>query len=147
MLVAPRSLRATGIGAFLHLRADSLRFLEPVVARAVRASPLIRRRSGVAEFEMDLRTASWRLAMSPPRIVATVFLSAAAPADRCRLIRLNERALRSRLAKEQPYARAQPGWSAFSARACALPAFALRRGRHPMESVLALEDLLVRSEP
>jgi hypothetical protein len=146
VLVEPRSLRATGIGAFLHLRANSLRFLEPVAARAVRASPVIRRRSGVAKFEMDLRTAFWRLAPTPPGIVATVFLSAAAPADRCRLLRLDERAVRTRLAREQPYARAQPGWSTFSARVCALPAFALRRGRHPMESVKALEDLLVRSE-
>ena len=54
--------------------------------------------------------------------------------------------MRTRLAKEQPYALAQPGWSAFSARVCALPAFALRRGSHPLESVSALEDLLVQSE-
>lgn len=146
VLVEPRSLRAAGIGTFLHLRANSLRFLEPVAARAARASPVIRRRSGLAKFEMDLRTAPWRLALTPPRIVATVFLSAAAPADRCRLIPLDESAVRTRLAKEQPYALAQPGWSAFSARACALPAFVLRRGRHPLESVSALEDLLLRSE-
>ena len=88
----------------------------------------------------------WRLAPIPPRIVATVFLSPAAPAGRCRLIPLDERAVRTRLAREQPYALGQPGWSAFSARAGALPAFALRRGRHPLESVSALEDLLVRCE-
>jgi hypothetical protein len=146
VLVEPRSLRAAGIGSFLHLRANSLRFLEPGAARTVRTSPVIRRRSGVAKFEMDLRTASWRLAPTPPRIVATVFLSPAAPAERCRLIPLDERAVCTRLAREQPYALGQPGWSAFSARACALPAFALRRGSHPLESVSALDDLLVPSE-
>ena len=65
VLVEPQSLRAAGIGAFLHLRANSLRFLESAAARAVRASPVIRRRSGVAKFEMDLRAASWRLAPRP----------------------------------------------------------------------------------
>ena len=39
VLVEPRSLRAAGIGSFLHLRGNSLRFLEPRAARAARTSP------------------------------------------------------------------------------------------------------------
>jgi hypothetical protein len=146
VLVEPHSLRAAGIGSFLHLRANSLRFLNATEARAVRASPVIRRRSGVSKFELDLRHGPWRLARTPTRIMAMVFLSAAAPTERCRLIPLDGSATRTRLAAEQPYAVGQPGWAAFSARACALPAFALRRGRHPRESVSALEELLAGSD-
>ena len=62
VLVEPRTLRATGVANFLHLRSDSLRWLtrKSDLAR-VRRSPLIRRRSGARKFELDLRQGGYPL--------------------------------------------------------------------------------------
>lgn len=142
VLVQPHTLRATGIASFLHLRADSLRFLDPQVAAAVRRAPVIRRRSGVQKYELDLRQPGYCLARAPLPIAATVFLSAAPPARQLRLRSLGERTVAALLNEAQPYAAAQPGWSLFRERVVRLPAFELCRGRHPLESVAALTDLL-----
>jgi hypothetical protein len=142
VLIEPRTLHATGISTFLHLRADSLRFLAPRAARAVRRSPVIRRRSGVAKFEVDLRRATYSLARTPLRIRATVFLAADRPAEHCTLIRLGRVELRARMRAEQPYASAQPGWREFMARLARLPAFELRRAVHPRQAVEVLRALL-----
>jgi hypothetical protein len=56
VFVAPESLRATGVANFLHVRPESLRWVQAARDVAyIRNSPLIRRRSGVAKYELDLR--------------------------------------------------------------------------------------------
>lgn len=142
VLVHPRSLRATGVANFLHLRADSLRFVsDRRLARQVRGSPVIRRRSGVRKFELDLRRRGFTLATEPPRLRALVFLSAAR-ADGPLLRRLPPAVARARLIAEQPYAATQAGWQEFLRRAGRLPAFELRRGTHPRNAVDTVARLL-----
>ena len=134
---------ATGIGNFLHIRADSLRFVEdPAQVALIRASPVIRRRSGVEKFEVDLRRAPYRLAAAPLRIAAVVFLSERSAASRALLAPMSEGPLLRKLEGSQRYAANQPGWDAFIRRIRSLPAFELSRGRHPHQAVEALEALL-----
>jgi hypothetical protein len=144
VLVQPRSLRATGIANFLHLRADSLRFVTSrALARHIRASPVIRRRSGAAKFEVDLRRPGLRLAAAPLRLRALVFLSPARARGQL-LHPLTRELARARLLAEQPYAAGQEGWQEFLARAAQLPAFELRRAPHPRAAVAAVARLLQR---
>jgi energy-coupling factor transporter ATP-binding protein EcfA2 len=146
VLVQPAGLLATGVANFLHLRADSLRFLEPAArASVLRRAAVIRRRSGVRKLEVDLRRAEFCLAKRPLRIHAVLFLSARAAARGARLVPVPRSAMLERLAASQRYAAHQPGWNAFSKRVCALPAYELRRGAHPRESVEALRELLSAS--
>jgi hypothetical protein len=142
VLLEPRSLRATGISSFLHLREDALRFLPARAARAVRRAPVIHRRSGIAKFEIDLRRGGGSLARAPLRLRATVFLAAGTATGPSRMRRLAAAELRARLRAEQPYASSQPGWRECLARLARLPAYELRRGAHPRESLRALEALL-----
>jgi hypothetical protein len=143
VLVQPSGLLATGVANFLHLRSDSLRFLEPRARAAVlRRAAVIRRRSGVRKLEVDLRRGGFRLALSPLQIRAIVFLSAGSAPSGRRLVSIPRSAMLKRLAASQRYAAHQPGWTDFCKRACALPAYELRRGAHPRESVEALRALL-----
>ncbi len=74
--VAPRTLLATGIPNFMHVRAESLEFVaQKRDAAAIRNSPVIRRRSGVEKFEFDLRKPRFRLAGAPLKLAAVVVLS------------------------------------------------------------------------
>jgi hypothetical protein len=142
VFVAPGSLRATGIANFLHVRSESLKWLDPGTRRLIRRSPMIRRRSGVKKFEVDLRSGGHRLARTPLKIAAVVFLSAQRAPGQSLLIRLSRRALLSKLVAAQAYAVNQPGWAGFSKRIAMLPAYELQRGRHPDECVEALRLLL-----
>jgi hypothetical protein len=143
VLVQPAGLLATGIANFLHLRSDSLRFLEPKARAAVlHRAAVIRRRSGVRKVEVDLRRPGFCLARRPLPIRAIVFLSAKRAASCARLVSIPRSEMLGRLAASQRYAAHQPGWSAFNERASALPAYELRRGAHPRESVEALRELL-----
>lgn len=143
VLVEPAALLATGVANFLHLRPDSLRFLErPARAAIARGSAIIRRRSGISKLEVDLRRPAFRLAKRPLRIAAVLFLSTRRAAAGPLLVPLRRSAMLERLAASQRYAAHQPGWSAFSKRVPALPAYELRRGAHPRESVAALRELL-----
>jgi hypothetical protein len=145
VFVAPDTLRATGIANFLHVRADSLRWIERDSDVApIRNSPVIRRRSGVKKFELDLRRGGHRLAASPLRIGAVVFLSAQKSDDGPLLRPLLKSTLLARLANAQSYAAGQPEWATFAARLSDLGGFELRRGRHPLEAVEALRSLLAR---
>jgi hypothetical protein len=124
------------------MRSDSLRWIEPRTARLLRQSPVIRRRSGVKKFEVDLRRGEYRLARSPLKICAVVFLSART-AHRGQLLRpLSSEQLLSRMAKAQAYARNQPEWPLFAQGVAKLQGFELLRGEHPNESVAALRSLL-----
>ncbi len=55
VFVTPDTLLATGIANFLHIRCDSLHSVPPAAESLIRHSPVIRRRSGVEKFEVDLR--------------------------------------------------------------------------------------------
>jgi hypothetical protein len=142
VFVTPDSLRATGIANFLHVRCDSLHTLPAAAASAIRRSPVIRRRSGVEKFEIDLRTTAFRLARSPPRIAALVFISARQARSGALLTALGRRDALARLRRSQPYAAHQAGWQPFTRRVATIPAFELRRGRQPADAAEALQGLL-----
>ncbi len=143
VFVAPDTLRATGIANFLHLRADSLRWLKGTASdAAIRKSPVIRRRSGVKKFEYDLRQPGHRLADSALDLAGVVFLSPE-PALRQPLLKaLTQADAAKRLRTQQAYATNQPSWRTFSDNLLGLEAFELRRGRHPDEAVDCLGELL-----
>jgi hypothetical protein len=142
VFVTPDTLLATGVANFLHIRCDSLDSLPASSASLIRRSPVIRRRSGVEKFEVDLRRPEFRLAARPLRVAGVVFLSPRPAHDGALLTRLRGREAIARLQKGQPYAVSQPGWSAFRKRIAAVPAFELRRGGHPAEAADALQSLL-----
>jgi len=142
VFVAPRTMQATGVANFLHVRADSLRWVETRAVRTMRQSPVIRRRSGVRKYEVDLRRGRYHLAAEPLKIVAVVFLSPQA-ARSGRLLRpLPRSSTLARLAQAQAYAVNQPEWPLFAKGVANLRGFELRRGAHPRDSVDALRALL-----
>jgi hypothetical protein len=145
VFVAPDTMLATGVANFLHVRADSLRWVERARdAAAIRSSPVIRRRSGVKKYELDLRRRDYRLAGSPLKIAGVVFLSPKQTDGGPLLRPLPKSVLPGKLAAAQAYAANQPEWPVFSKRMCGLDAFELRRGRHPLEAVQVLRQLLGR---
>ncbi|HET9330974.1 MAG TPA: hypothetical protein VFO23_10640 [Steroidobacteraceae bacterium] len=154
VLVRPAGLRASGVPSFLHLRPDSLRFLERSERRGVRrCAALIHRRSGVAKLEIDLRgprplgAARGRLARGALKGRAVVFVSARRAADAALLVPLARPTVLARLAASQRYAAAQPGWRPFCSRVARLPAYELRRGSHPRVAAAALAELLALPRP
>jgi hypothetical protein len=143
VFVAPDTMLATGIANFLHVRADSLGWLgRSREAAAIAKSPVIRRRSGVKKFEVDLRRGRFHLAKSPLKIAGVVFLSSRRAGTRPLLEPLSKSDLRANLAFEQAYGASQPQWRTFDKNMSRLAAFELRRGRHPLEAVEALRSLL-----
>lgn len=142
--VDARTMQATGIASFLHLRPDALRWLDDdAVGRRIRRSPSIRRRSGVEKLEVDMRRV--RAPARGPVTLAGIVLMSGKPAGRRGLIRRVEpRSMLDRLESSQAYASQQPGWPAFLKRAAGLPAFELRRAAHPADSADALRDVLDR---
>jgi hypothetical protein len=142
VFVAPDSLLATGIANFLHVPANSLRWVERDDAAAIRRSPVIRRRSGVKKFELDLRRGAYRLAPSPLQISAVVFLSPKSAGNGPLLRPLSKSKLLAKLKDAQAYAANQAEWPIFSKRVSRLDAFELRRGQHPLEAVEILRALL-----
>jgi hypothetical protein len=145
VFVRAEDLRATGIANFMHVCPQTLRWLPKRQAGRVRASPRIRRRSGVRKYELDLRGAQYRLAASPPRLAAAVFLSRKS-GGRSVLRRLPEAELRTRLAAAQPYAAGRPRWNLFASNIEAVGGYELCRGRHPQEGAEALHELLAAAE-
>jgi hypothetical protein len=143
VFVAPKTMRATGVANYLHVRADSLSWLgQNRAAALIRRSPVIQRRSGVTKFELDLRQDPFRLAKSPLKIKSIVFLSAQHAGPRPLLTPLANSELVAKMASEQAYGAGQPQWQTFVKNAARLQAFELRRGRHPVEGVEALKGLL-----
>jgi hypothetical protein len=134
---------ATGVANFLHVRSDALRWLGKTrEAAAIRKSPVIQRRSGVRKFEVDLRRGAYRLAASPLRIAALVFLSPQRAGGRSLLDPLSKSDVLAKLTAAQAYAANQPNWAEFRKGVLGLRAFELHRGSHPLEAVEALEALL-----
>jgi hypothetical protein len=143
VLVRPEGLLATGVANFVHLRRDSLRFLASADRAALlRRSSLICRRSGVAKLEIDVRRLPYRLAATPQRICALVFISRRSAGGRPILAPLRPSTVLERLAASQRYAANQPGWGAFRQQISRLPAYELRRAGHPLAAVEALRELL-----
>jgi energy-coupling factor transporter ATP-binding protein EcfA2 len=142
VFVAPDSLLATGIANFLHVPANSLRWIGRENAAPIRHSPVIRRRSGVKKFELDLRGGGYRLAAAPLQIGAVVFLSPRSAGSGPLLRPLSTSKLLAELAKAQAYAANQPEWPIFKRRISRLDAFELLRGQHPREAIDALRTLL-----
>jgi energy-coupling factor transporter ATP-binding protein EcfA2 len=143
VFVTPDTLLATGVSNFLHVRADSLRWIAQgrTVAK-IRRSPLIRRRTGVQKYEIDLRGGDYPLIERPLKIGAIVFLSARTAAGRPLLKRLLPAEALPMLVREQAYAANQPPWALFTRSVKRVPFFELRRGQHPSESVAALRELM-----
>ncbi|MGO9934495.1 MAG: serine kinase [Steroidobacteraceae bacterium] len=143
VFVTPDTLLATGVSNFLHVRADSLRWISQgrVVAK-IRRSPVIRRRTGVQKYEIDLRRDDYLLIERPLKIGAIVFLSARPAAGRPLLKRLLSAEALPMLVREQAYAANQPPWTLFTRAVKRVPFFELRRGQHPSESVAALRELM-----
>lgn len=139
VFVAPATLRAMGVPNFLHLRAGSLQWVERPVAAMIRSSPVIRRRSGTEKFEVDLRQEPFRLA-ARMKIVAVVFLTRRR-AGRSLLRPLSNAQLLAGIADQQAWGAGAVEWRLFS-KALRVPAFELRRGRHPREAADALGTLL-----
>jgi hypothetical protein len=140
--VAADAMRATGVANFLHVRANSLRFLGRGAAAAmIRNSPVIRRRSGVAKFEVDLRRTGYPLAKAPVTLQSLIFISKDSAGARPLLLQLPKTRVLAYLQASQPYAANLPEWRAFKRRAALFDAFELRRGRHPQEAVAALQEL------
>jgi len=140
--VMPERLLCTGVPNFVHVRSDSLRWIESRAAAAIRQSPVISRRSGVRKFEVDLRTGSYRLAPAPVQLAAVIFLSTTRAEGGELLQPLSRTETLRRLAMEQPYAADQPGWAGFCRKVTQAGGFELRRGAHPREAVAALRNFL-----
>jgi hypothetical protein len=143
VLVGPQSLLATGVANFVHLRRDTLRFLDRRQRLALmRESTPVRRRSGVEKLEIDLRRTRRRLAAAPLRIRAVVFISAGRARGRSLLTPLPKSVVLRRVASNQRYAAKQPGWHTFRSQLSRLPGYELRRGLHPREAATAVRRLL-----
>jgi hypothetical protein len=146
IFVTPDTMLATGIANFLHVRCDSLPFLPASSASVIRRSPIIRRRSGVEKFEVDLRRPEFRLATSPLKVAGVVFISAQSAGRGALLRPLRGREAVARFKEGQSYAVNQPGWTTFRRRISAVPTFELRRGRSPAAAADALQALLARGD-
>jgi hypothetical protein len=143
VFVEPATLRATGVASFLHLRTDSSHFATPAQSAWIERAPVIRRRSGVAKFEVDLRRSRYRIAPAPLQIRGVVFVSGRAPSRRTGLlVPIDKSVAAAKLRASQFYAPSQPGWSQFARRIARLPAVELRRAPHPSEAAAAVETLL-----
>lgn len=143
VFVAPHSMRATGTANFLHVRADSLSwFGRSKVTQLIRKSPIIRRRSGVEKFEVDLRREEFHLAKTPLKIVGVAFLSSRSAGKGPLLRRLSESDTLSRLKREQAYGASLPQWRAFSRNLLRLGGIEILRGSSPSTTVELLRSLL-----
>ena len=144
VFAVPDTLLATGVSTFLHVRADSLRWIAQrrQVAR-IRKSPVIVRRSGVRKYEIDLRGGGeYQLAERPMKLGAIVFLSSQRAHDGHLLRRLSQAEALPMLVEEQAYAASQPPWAGFMRSVTRLPFYELRRGQHPSEAVAVLRELI-----
>ena len=145
VLVTRSSLRATGLPTFLHLRCDARAGLRDLHGnKAIVSAPVIRRRSGVRKFELDMRTGPYRMSPRALSLEHVVVLRAQRSKRAPALRKLRSAQLRRELTQTQPYAAGLPGWPGFLRRIARLPAYELYRGAHPDDSVAELRRLLER---
>lgn len=147
IFVDPRSMEVRGVGNFLHVREDALRFIDDGPMRQwIEQSPTIRRRSGVEKFEADLRHCDGHIATAPLALMGAVFVCAEVVDDAAdMLLPLDHDEIAARLVVDQPYAAGQAGWHRFVHQLADMDVHLLRRGRHPRASVDALRRLLTSS--
>jgi hypothetical protein len=145
VFVAPRSLRATGIANFLHVRSDSLKWVGKSQRELIRRSPVIRRRSGVKKFEVNLRRKQFRLAAAPLKIVAVAFLTAKGARAGSLLAPMTRADCLQRMNALQSYGAGLPQWQPFSDSLRKITAVEVRRGDHPFRTVEALRSLIDES--
>lgn len=141
VFVEPKTMRATGLANYLHVRDDALHWAEGTPHRWLASSPVIVRRSGVAKREADLRIGPGRLATAPLDLAAVVMLSdqpASGPARRS----LPRDEAVARLHADQPYAAGQPHWQRFVDGAVERGVYRLDRQAHPRDALRALRPLL-----
>lgn len=144
VFVRPADLLATGVPNYLHLRMDALDSVESDAIRGwIAHAPMIRRRSGIRKFEVDLRLEYGRPPAGPLALVGAVFVSArSAERPAALLTRLDACTADSLIEADQPYAPTQPGWRRFKRAIMDRGVHQLRRGRRPRDSVDALCRLL-----
>jgi|GEM_PF-257789 len=144
VFVQSESLLATGVANYLHVQADALRFVDDEETRRwISQAPIIRRRSGIEKFEVDLRLGHGRLAAVPLELVGAVFVSGQPADDPDALLSvIPQDEIAAWLRADQAYASGQPGWHRFEQRMMQLGVYQLRRGHHPQDSVDALRRLL-----
>ena len=144
VFVQPATLLATGVPNYLHLRSDALDFIAGDAMLAwITHAPVIRRRSGVKKFEVDLRRGYGRPAPCPFALVGAVFVTPRpADDDNALLTRLSAQRAGRMLEADQPHASRQPGWRAFKRGIMEKGIHQLRRGRHPGDAIDALRRLL-----
>lgn len=144
VFVRPTDLWATGVPTYLHLRGDALDFVEDDAIRAwVSHAPVIRRRSGVRKFEVDLRREHGRPAAGPLALAGAVFVCArVAEHPDALLAPLGAREAERLLDADQPHASRQPGWWRFKREIMDRGVHQLLRGPHPRDAVDALCRLL-----
>jgi hypothetical protein len=139
----PADGRVTGIASFVHLRRDSLRLVGDKELRArIRASPVIRRRSGARKFRFDLRRWPAALAPVPVEIVGVIVLSARRARGGAGPQYLGPRELAQELRRAQPYAAKQEHWRAFERRLLARRGFRLLRSGGVERTVQTVRELL-----
>jgi hypothetical protein len=143
VFVSPATMRATGTANFIHVRANSLRWLERSrESILIQKSPVIQRRSGVTKFEVDLRRKQFRLAPEPLKIEAVAFLTAHS-ARHALLKSMTGSEMLGKLTALQGYGARLPQWQTFIGKLRNVKALEVRRGKHPMETVHALRSLLI----
>ena len=144
VFVQPETMLATGVANYLHVQPDALRFVDDDhVKHWISHSPVIRRRSGMAKFEADLRRSDRPAAPTPLELVGAVFLSARTAEDPdATLSPIPKDLVPAMLSADQPCAVGQPGWPRFGHHLMQLGVKQLCRGRHPRVSVDALRQLL-----
>lgn len=144
VFVRPGDLVATGVPNYLHLKGDALDFVDNHAIRGwIAHAPVIRRRSGIRKFEVDLRHDFGRPAARPLSLVGAVFVSTrSAGRSEPLLTRLGANDAGAMFEADQFYAASQPGWQDFKRKIIGRGVHQLRRGRHPRDSVDALCRLL-----
>jgi hypothetical protein len=142
VFVEPETLRATAVANFLHVRSDSLRWLNDAQRKMIRESPVIRRRSGIAKYEVDLRRKEFRLAPAPLKIVAIAYLTSESTGKRALLRPVPHAKAVRRLARLQGYGAHLPQWRKFCANLRKADMVEVHRGKHPSETAEALRTLL-----
>lgn len=149
VFVQPESLLATGVANYVHVKADGLALIDSAQARRwIADSPVIRRRSGVAKFEADVRLGHGRLAAAPLQLAGAVFMSAEPAGDPGTLLRrIPASEVAGRLRADQPYASAQAGWLPFQQQLEQMRVYEMRRAAHPRASVEVLRELLDGKAP
>lgn len=143
VFVSPVDLSAAGVGTFLHLRTNNgVRPRDRIFDAAFANATIIRRRSGIEKFELDLRNARNLISASPLEVAAFIFVSKERATDQKFMKSIGRREFLRRLRASQPYAAAQPNWKEFWPRAQHVPAFVMRRARDPALAADKIAGLL-----